>query len=131
GNDVTAADASPSFAPSLVPGGTVLSLGGTPRPASGGEDTLREVDQAGDTLRETNIYAVNAQLAALGQHSITDFNHDAQRLPNGDTAILATTPRTIKVKGKPILYRGDMVLVLDQDFHVAWAWDPFNWLNVH
>jgi hypothetical protein len=24
-----------------------------------------------------------------------------------------------------------MVLVLDQNFQVAWAWDPFNWLNVH
>ena len=54
-----------------------------------GRNTLREVDLAGDTLRETNVDAVNAQLAALGQPSITDFNHDAQRLPNGDTAVLA------------------------------------------
>ena len=95
----------------------------------GGASTLREVDLAGDTLRETNIDAVNAELAALGLHSITDFNHDAQRLPNGDTAVLATTPRTIKLKGKPALYGGDMVLVLDQNFQVAWAWDPFNWLT--
>ena len=101
------------------------------RPASAGANTLREVDLAGDTLRETNVDAVNAELAALGQHSITDFNHDAQRLPNGDTAVLATTPRTINVKGKPTPYKGDMVLVLDQNFQVAWAWDPFNWLNVH
>jgi arylsulfate sulfotransferase len=120
-----------SYAPSLVPGGTALLLGGNPRSAQGGEDTLREIDLAGDTLRETNIDAVNAELAALGQHSITDFNHDAQRLPNGDTAVLATTPRTIDVRGKPILYKGDMVLILDQNFQVAWVWDPFNWLNVH
>ena len=121
----------PSFATSLVPGGTVLLLGGHAHSAQGGEDTLREVDLAGDTLRETNIDAVNAELAALGQHAITDFNHDVQRLPNGDTAVLATTPRTINVKGKPTLYQGDMVLVLDQNFQVAWVWDPFKWLNVH
>jgi arylsulfate sulfotransferase len=124
------ANAFPSYAPSLVPGGTVLLLGGHPQSAQGGEDTLREIDLAGDTLRETNINAVNAELAALGQHSITDFNHDAQRLPNGDTAVLATTPRTIDVRGKPVLYKGDMVVVLDQNFQVAWVWDPFNWLNV-
>ena len=46
-----------------------------------GASELREVDLAGDTLRETNIDAVNAQLAALGRPSITDFNHDVQRLP--------------------------------------------------
>ena len=96
------------------------------RPQSAGADTLREVDLAGDTLRETNIDAVNAELAALGQPSIIDFNHDAQRLPNGDTAVLAATPRTIDIKGKPTKYDGDMVLVLDQNFQVAWVWDSFD-----
>jgi hypothetical protein len=124
------ANAFPSYATSLVPGGTVLLLGGK-QDGVGGANTLREVDLAGDTLRETNTDAVNAELAALGQHAITDFTHDAQRLPNGDTAVLALTPRTIDVKGKPTSYLGDMVLVLDQNFQVAWVWDPFTWLNVH
>ena len=70
------ANAFPSYAPSLVPGGTVLLLGGKLNRISGA-NTLREVDLAGDTLRETNIDAVNAELAAMGQHSISDFNHDA------------------------------------------------------
>jgi arylsulfate sulfotransferase len=118
-----------SFATSLVPGGMVYLIGGKPTGA-GEADTLREIDLAGDTLRETNIGAVNAELAALGQHPITDFHHDAQRLPNGDTAVLATTPRTINVRGKPVQYNGDMVIVLDQNFQVAWVWDPFKWLNV-
>jgi hypothetical protein len=112
------ANAFPSYACSLVPSGTVLLLGGKQDPAAGA-NTLREVDLAGDTLRETNIDAVNAELAALGQHAITDFTHDAQRLPHGDTEVLALTPRTIDVKGKPTKYLGDMVLVLDQNFQVA------------
>ncbi len=124
------ANAFPSYATSLVPGGTVLLLGGNQN-GVGGASTLREVDLAGDTLHETNIDAVNAELAAVGQHSITDFNHDAQRLPNGDTAVLATTPRTINVNGTPTLYHGDMVIVLDQNFHVSWVWDPFSSLDTN
>ncbi len=120
----------PSIGVSVVPGGTVLLLGGVLFGAADA-NTLREIDMAGDTLRETNIDAVNAELAALGQHSIINFNHDAQRLPNGDTAVLAQSLRTINIKGKPVQYKGDMVLVLDQNFQVAWVWDPFNWLNVH
>jgi arylsulfate sulfotransferase len=123
-------NAFPSFATNVVPGGTVLLLGGDVDTVADA-NTLREVDLAGDTLRETNVDAVNAELAALGQHSISDFTHDAQRLPNGDTAVLALTQRSIDVNGKLTTYEGDMVLVLDQNFQVAWVWDAFNWLNVN
>ena len=92
---------------------------------------MKEIDLAGDTLRETNIDAVNAELAAMGQHPIINFNHEVQRLPNGDTAVLATTPRTINVNGTPTQYNGDMVLVLDQNFQVTWVWDPFKWLDTN
>ena len=122
------ANAFPSFAPTLVPGGTVLLLGGHQTP-TGGATKLREVDLAGDTLRETNVDAVNAELAALGKPSIDFFSHDAERLPNGDTAVLALTPRTVDIKRRPTKYVGDMVLVLDQNFQVAWVWDSFAWLD--
>ena len=115
-----------SLATSLVPGGMVYLIGG-----GGSGDKLREIDLAGDSLRETNIDAINAQLTAMGQHTINDFNHDIQRLPNGDTAVLASTPRTINVNGTPTKYNGDMVIVLDQNFQVAWVWDPFQWLNTN
>src|SRR5579885_2868584 len=123
-----AANNFPDYALSLVPGGTVLLLGGTIG-AAGASSALREVDLAGDTLRETNVGAINAELAALGQPSITSLSHEAQRLPNGDTAVLADSPRTIDVDGTPTTYDGDMVLVLDRNFQVAWAWDPFKWLD--
>lgn len=118
----------PSYATSLVPGGTVLLLGNPLNPY-GGARTLREVDLAGNTVRQTNIKAVNAQLSALGEPAITDFNHEAERLPNGHTAVLATTARILNRDGKPTLYRGDMVIVLDRNFQVAWVWDPFDWLD--
>jgi hypothetical protein len=118
------------YGPSLVPGGTILMLGGN-QDSLGGEDTLREIDLAGDPLRETDVAAVNAQLAARGQHPILDFNHDAQRLPNGETAVIANTQRTIDVNGTPALYTGNMVIVLDENFQVAWVWDAFNWLDTN
>jgi hypothetical protein len=110
---------------SLVPGGTVLlmdSVYGT---------VLREVDLAGNTLRETNVDAINAQLTARGDDTILDIHHDAQRLPNGATAVLAQIQRTVDIDGTPRQYQGDMVIVLDENFQVAWTWNAFDFLDVH
>jgi hypothetical protein len=113
-----------AFATSLVPGGTVLMLNGI------FGNVLREVDLAGDTLRETNVNALNAQLAAMGLNSIANISHDAERLPDGKTAILAQTVRTVTINGMAQQYQGDMVLVLDEDFQITWAWDAFDYLDV-
>jgi hypothetical protein len=118
----------PNYSASLVPGGTVLMLGGNRVNGLGGLDTLREIDLAGDTVRETNIYAVSAELAALGYPSIYTFSHDAKRLPNGDTAVIAGTSNVINVSGTPTTYNGDMVVVLNKNFQVVWVWDAINWL---
>jgi hypothetical protein len=117
---------------SLIPGGTLLTNGVdkyTPVPTA--PDVLREIDLAGNPLRETNLAAVNAQLAAMGREPIHAFHHDAQRLPDGTTVALTLTERTIDINGTPTNYVGEMVLVLDQDFQVKWAWDAFDHLDAH
>jgi arylsulfate sulfotransferase len=117
---------------SLAPGGTVLVLGvDAHAPLPGTLDVLREVDLAGDVVRETNIDAVNAQLSARGYHPIYSFTHDVERLPNGGTAVLAPTERLVDVNGTPAEYVGMTVLVLDANFQVAWAWDAFDHLDVN
>jgi hypothetical protein len=116
----------------LIPGGTLLTNGAdryTPVPTA--PDVLREIDLAGNTIRETNIAALNAQLAAMGLEAIHGFNHDAQRLPDGNTVALALTERTVDINGTPTNYVGEMVLVLDQNFQVTWAWDAFDHLDVN
>ena len=45
--------------------------------------------------------------------------------------MLAYTERTIDINGTPTNYVGEMVLVLDQDFQVKWAWDAFDHLDVN
>ena len=119
------------YAQNIEPGGTVMMLGGKATGVTAGYNTLRQVDLAGDTLRETNIHAVNAELAALHRPQIIDFDHEAKLLPNGDTAVIASTPKTVNYKGKPTKFTGDMVLVLDQNFQVSWVWNGFKWLNTN
>jgi hypothetical protein len=121
----------PGYAQNLEPGGTVMLLGGNAVGVSAGYNILRQVDLAGDTLRETNINAVNAKLAAIHQPQILDFDHEAKLLPNGDTVVLASTPKTVNYKGQATKFIGDMVIVLDQNFQVVWVWNAFRWLSTN
>jgi hypothetical protein len=117
---------------SLIPGGTLLVNGVdqyTPVPTA--PNVLREIDLAGNPVRETNLAALNAQLTAMGHGAIHAFHHDVQRLPDGTTVVLAYPERTIDINGTPTNYVGEMVVVLDTDFQVKWAWDAFDHLDVH
>jgi len=116
-----------TFATSLLPGGTLLLQDG----AAGYGAVLREADLAGNSLRETNVDAINAQLKTRGRHSIDSVHHDAVRLPDGKTAVLADTVRTVNVHGAPVECQGDMVIVLDENFQVTWSWDAFDYLDVN
>ena len=92
---------------------------------------MRQVDLAGDTLRETNIHAINADLAAMHQPQIIDFDHEAKLLPNGDTVVLASTPKVVNYRGRATRFIGDMVIVLDQNFQPVWVWNSFRWLSTN
>jgi hypothetical protein len=115
----------------LLPGGTLLTNGAdryTPVPTA--PNVLREIDLAGNPVRETNIAALNTQLAAMGLEPIHGFHHDAQRLPDGSTVALTFTERSFNINGTPTNYVGEMVVVLDRDFQLKWAWDAFDHLDV-
>jgi len=114
----------------LVAGDTVL-VTGRDQHSSLAENVLREIDLAGDPVRETNLDAVNAQLKALGHDTIYGFGHDNVRLSNGDTVVTGYTERTVNIHGTPTDYLGDMVFVLDKDLQVTWAWDAFDHLDVN
>jgi hypothetical protein len=134
-NNPSQADFDPNFpgnVATLVPGGTVLLIGGdTHRPFPTSLNVLRETDLASNPLRETNLDAVNAQLTSMGHQLIYSFTHDVQRLPDGQTVVAALTERTVNVSGTPTDYIGEMVVVLDQNFQVTWAWDAFDYLDVN
>jgi hypothetical protein len=117
---------------SLVPGGTVLLIGVDANAhLPNARNILREIDLAGDTVRETNLDAVNAELTAMGHDPIYSFFHDVQRLPNGQTAVIGLTERTVDINGTPTDYVGEDIVVLDDNFQVTWVWDSFDHLDVN
>jgi arylsulfate sulfotransferase len=115
----------------LLPGGTVIGMGHASGSPVGQQNVLREIDLAGNPIRETNLAAVNAQLAAMGLEAVYGFHHDVQRLPDGSLVVLTYPERTVTINGVPKDYIGEMVLVLDPDLQVKWAWDAFDHLGVN
>src|SRR5882672_5326669 len=114
----------------LEPGGTIFFLGRDSHRKLG-FNVLREIDLAGNPLRETNIDAVNAQLTAKGQGIIYGFHHEVLRLPNGNIATLGWNLRMANIGGTPTPYAGQLLMVLDRDFQVLWTWDAFDHLDAH
>lgn len=92
---------------------------------------VREFDLAGMTVRETNAARVNEQLVAMGKRPISSFHHEAGRLPDGKLLALALVEQILTdVQGPgPVNVLGDMILVLDRDLQVVWAWDAFDHLD--
>lgn len=119
-------------------------------PAISQEQFLRQIDLAGNIIRETNMGIIQHQLAALGSvdggpcTAIASpppigagctgaFHHDAiQTLPNGWTAALIDVEKIFPpgtqgdTSGLPVDIIGDMIIVLNNNWQVVWYWDVFD-----
>jgi hypothetical protein len=134
-----------------VPGGGTITLQDDLAwdPTITQEQYLRQIDLVGNTIRETNMGAVQHELVALGAvdgGSCTgipnpvvgtacagSFHHDAiQTLPNGYMAALLDIERIYPAgtqgdtTGKPVDIIGDMIIVLNSQWQVVWYWDAFD-----
>ena len=96
---------------------------------------LREVDLAGNTIRDVSVTQVNQSLQASGySFSILSFSHDVLVQPNGhwitigqiskDYTGLAGTSGTTSVLG-------DAVVDIDLNGNVVWGWSAFDHLDVN
>ena len=92
---------------------------------------IREIDLAGYTVRETNSTVVSEQLVAMGHDPIGVFHHEALRLANGHTLVLASVERMLTdVQGPgPVNVYGEMIVELDENLQVTWAWNAFDRLD--
>lgn len=92
---------------------------------------LTEWDLAGNITLQTNIEILNEQLLAKGFSPMTGINnHETRRLPNGNLLILgshdmASTQYQGGTQQHPVDILGDMILVLDHNMQLTWAWDSF------
>ncbi len=94
------------------------------------QQILREIDLAGNTVRQTNSDRVSEQLVALGTDPIARFNHDAVRLANGHTIALTDCQRAFPAGTQgstvPIDIIGEIIVELDENFQVVWYWNAFD-----
>lgn len=104
---------------------------------------LREVDLLGNTIRETNIGRLAEQLGEHGiasdcktggQQCVSGFHHEAIRLPNGHTMVLAGLERMMPAgtqgAKEPVDILGDLILDLDEEFQLVWFWNSFDHMDL-
>jgi hypothetical protein len=134
-----------AFLTRVLPGGRFLVMAEGANSANDMRrlQVLKELNLLGQTVRETNVSRVAEQLATRGivsrckkdgQQCVTGFHHDAIRLPNGHTLVLAGLERMFPdgAQGSkdPIDVLGDIVVDLDEDFQVAWVWNSFDHMDL-
>lgn len=130
----------------VVPGGRflVIAEGSNSVNSTKHEQLLRELDLAGNVLRETNAGRVAEQLVSHGIHSdcrtggkecVSGFHHEAIRLPNGHTLVIAGLERMMPAGTQgaknSIDVLGDIVVDLDEEFQVAAVWNSFEHLDIN
>ena len=134
-----------------LPGGNMLTIQNGPawNPATQYQQLVREIDLAGNVIRETNTGIIQQQLLALGASDaqacnavpspapvgaacLDAFHHDViQSLPNGYTALLASVEKIFPAgtqgdtSGLPVDIVGDMIVVLDSNLRAVWYFDAF------
>ena len=93
---------------------------------------VREVDLAGNVVGQTDVQAINLQLTDMGWPAIGGIHHDAIRLDNGHTVVIAAYERFVEDLQGPGLVNvlGDMVIDLDENWQVTWVWDSFEHLDL-
>ncbi len=114
----------------LIPG-----QGGTLTPADESIDLLREIDLAGNPVRQITLATINQELAAGGYNlTVDDIHHDFAVLPNGHIILIAATIQPFNnLTGYPGTTNvlGDVLIDLDQNFNVAWVWNEFDHLDIN
>jgi arylsulfate sulfotransferase len=135
----------PAFVTRLIPGGRLLVHADGANTVNDMKrwQVLREVDLLGNTVRETNIGRLAEQLESRGIKSdckkggkecVSGFHHEAIRLPNGHTVVLAGLERMMPAgtqgSKEPVDVLGDLIIDVDEDMQVAWVWNAFDHMDL-
>ena len=116
----------------LLPNGHMLMILYTTGVPGG---TVREVDLAGNTIREFTYGNLAAKIQNAGYDvQVFSIDHDFVLLPNGHLLLLVTDYRIFKdLPGYPgeTQVLGTAVVDLDPNENVAWVWDAFDHLDVN
>jgi arylsulfate sulfotransferase len=97
-------------------------------------DAIREVDLAGNTVRELDLTQLGQSLAQMGyKFSLQGFHHDVLPLANGHIVLLVDmrVPYS-NLPGFPgtSSVLGDLLVDVDQNFKPTWVWNAFEHLDI-
>lgn len=117
----------------LMPNGHMLMVLNYPGPpASSG---VREVDLAGNTIRELDLPTLSQNLKDAGYNlNVASIDHDVLLLPNNHLILIVTDSRVFNnLPGYPgqTTVLGDAVVDVDQNNRPAWVWDAFDHLDIN
>lgn len=114
----------------LPDGNIILSI---TRPALG-DSVIREVDLAGNTIREMTIETLNQKVQSAGFNFVpAGFHHDVLPLSNGHLIVLVDDNKTFTdLPGYPgtTNVQGDALVDLDENWNPVWSWNSFDYLDV-
>jgi hypothetical protein len=98
-------------------------------------DAVREVDLAGNTIREVTQKELAGTLTTKGYNlNLGSLHHDVLALPNGHWIVLATVSQTFdNLAGYPGTTNvlGDVLIDIDQNSQPVWVWNSFDHLDVN
>ena len=111
-------------------------------------DEIREINLAGETVRELSATDLNAALQYAPSSckecwdapgvplTLQTFHHDIEPLPNGHWLILSNELRKLSKTTTPALNSpgstevlGDVVVDVDENLNPVWVWNEFNHLD--
>lgn len=96
---------------------------------------MREVDLAGNTVRQVTADEIGQQLAAMGYSFLPfTFHHDMLALPNGHWILLLSDERDFQnLPGYPGTLRvtGDAIVDINAQNQVSWVWRAFDHFDVN
>lgn len=98
-------------------------------------DVIREIDLAGNTVRELSVKQLTQSLQGQGYNfTLQGFHHDILPLPNGHIVALAAilVPYN-NLPGYPgtTSVLGDVLIDVDQNFNPTWVWSTFDHLDIN
>lgn len=97
--------------------------------------TIREVDLAGNTIREMDTGVLGQKMQAAGfDFEATGYHHDLLPLANGHLIVLVNYYKSFTdLPGYPGVTKvlGDGLVDLDPNWNPVWAWSAFDHLDVN
>jgi hypothetical protein len=96
-------------------------------------NVVREVDPAGNIVRQITVAQLNTALAANGFNLTVDsMHHDVLVLPNGHWILIVNSSQTfdnLTGYNTPVAVLGDQLVDLDTNMNPVWVWNSFDYLD--